>query len=304
MNANRWRARMPAWSGAAALLVTWLLVRALAPPASSPDGPALAWFAWVILVSQWVWTGIQALGHFTLVALEWMINALWITVREIGAGIRSFGVEFLGGMKKAWQFMRDTYTRVLRPAWTKLWRAVDWARNQLERLFRPVIEFLRRIRAELLKFYDHWIRPILDTIELARKVVRVFASLGLEWAKALDAKLAQLEEQIDRPFRFVLAQLNRITNLINRIVTADGLFQRLALIRSIERDLKFVSRAFVNWRAHPLEGHYYRDARAASRVRPADVVSEDLEDAMLTAGGYYGPLMREAEIAMRQALGL
>ena len=68
--------------------------------------------------------------------------------------------------------------------------------------------------------------------------MRILSSLGVAWARKLDAQLGAIEDKIERPFRYVLAKVNEIVNLVNRVITADGLFQRAALIRSLGRRLQ------------------------------------------------------------------
>jgi hypothetical protein len=45
--------------------------------------------------------------------------------------------------------------------------------------------------------------------------------------------------------------LNDVLNVINRIVTADGLFQRLALMKSVQRDIAHISDTF--WKSNTKE---------------------------------------------------
>ena len=43
----------------------------------------------------------------------------------------------------------------------------------------------------------------------------------------------------------LLQKVNEVINIVNRIVTADGLFQRVALIRSMARDYKYAWKAIT-----------------------------------------------------------
>jgi len=259
----------------------------------APEGPALALWGFLILAGQAIWAGVQVATTITLQVLNWIVIALrvslkyaWMAVKEIGTGLWT-------GAKQLWEFTRRLYEGVLLPGWQKFWQLVDRVKSTLEAFFKPVFDFLTFLRSELLGFYTKWIRPILDSIDIARKALRVFSSLGLEWARELDRKLGELQEKIDAPFRFALAKLNEIINVVNRVVTADGLFQRLALVRSIERDIRYVSRAFMNWRSKTLTDDDYKRRRDSSQVRPLDEVKRDIEEMMRTGDGRYAPLARE-----------
>jgi hypothetical protein len=213
-----------------------------ADPRAGPAPPALAFWFLVGLIASWIWTGVQVAGRITLQILAWSVKVLWAfatAVRNAAIGIGRAFVEF---GHKAWDFLKLTYDNVLKPAWKQFWEWFDKARKWLDDTFGPVLRFLDAVRTHILKFYDKWVRPFVDIIGFARQVLGILASLGLDWARRLDAKLRWLEEKIEAPFRLVLAKLNEIVNVVNRVVTADGLFQRLAYIRTLQRDVAYVWR--------------------------------------------------------------
>lgn len=288
----------------------YLLVAAIAAAcqwtAGSYDAPApvvaLAFWGWLASLASLVWNGLHAAVDAVVAGLVATVNALWIIVKATADGLAFAGRELLDGFRGSWDFLRGLYEHVLKRAWRKLWDFVEWARAALDRIFRPVFRVLLRVRSELLKFYTRWVRPILDAIDIARKMLRVFSSLGVAWATALDQQLARIAEQIDAPFRRLLRELNQVINLVNRVVTANGLFQRLALIRSIERDIRYVSRAFVNWRSRPLSDQDYDALRARAGARTLEDVTRDTEEALLTGGGAYGPFVREMTAQWTQYL--
>lgn len=220
--------------------------------AARDDGTAVAFWQIIGLIAGIIWTGVQVAGKVTLTILSWSVKVLWafaIQVRNVAVAI---GHTVVDVGRKAWDFLRLTYDEVLRPAWTKFWGWFDKLRHWVERAVGPVLDFLDRVRSWVMRFYDVWVRPILDAIGIARRVLNVLASLGLDWARALDQKLRWLEEKIEAPFRLAIAKINEVIGIVNRVVTADGLFQRVALIRTIERDMRFVGRALANWRSVPL----------------------------------------------------
>src|SRR5574342_83094 len=253
------------------------------------DGPsALAFgWGWLLKVALWVWEGIQAAGEITLRLLAWNVRRLWEFATLIADGAGELAGFAFQGLKKTWELFRLTYREILEPAWRKFWLFVDRARTWLERIFAPVFEFLRRVRDEFLNFYTHWIRPVLDTIGAARRILRILGQLGLDWAKALDRKLAEIADMIDRPFRLVLAKINEVINVVNRIVTADGLFQRLALIRSLERDARYAWRVWVNWKVAPPDAADVTTAKTRMSARTLAQVQADAEAALAHRAGPY-----------------
>lgn len=221
-------------------LITSFDVTAPGPRELAP--PALAFWGFVLMLAGWIWTGVQVAGRITLTVLAWSVKVLWAFAIAVHDAAIAIGRAFVQFGHKAWDFLRLTYDRVLRPAWTKFWEWFDKTRHWLERVFGPVLNFLERVRSWVLDFYAKWVRPILDTIDIARRLLGILASLGLDWARELDRKLRWLEEKIEAPFRLVIAKLNEIAGVINRVVTADGLFQRIAYIRTLQRDVAYVWR--------------------------------------------------------------
>ena len=280
----RRHSRPPLWVELAVAIGAALVVRLVGGGGDAPD-LQLAFFGFIIAFVGALWIGAQAVGHVALIALTWSVNALWILVRAAGRGLLEIGKDTITGFRRAWGFVRTLYDDVLKPAWTKFWKFVDWARHALDKLFAPVFKFLRHIRAELLKFYEKFVRPVLDTIELARTVLHVLGSLGIEWAKKLDAKLAWVEDKIDAPFRYLLRELNKVINLVNRVVTANGLFQRLALIRSIEREIKFVANEWWNVMHRPLTAEQETQLKTAAQVAKVDDVLPPMREYLETGNG-------------------
>ena len=80
---------------------------------------------------------------------------------------------------------------------------------------------------------DRYFRPILNTITVTRQILRLLARFRLKWAQELDRKLAELEDLLLFPLREALLRLNQAMNWINRIITLDGLLQRVTFIRSL-----------------------------------------------------------------------
>jgi predicted house-cleaning noncanonical NTP pyrophosphatase (MazG superfamily) len=253
VSVRRPRPPAPFWFHALIALVWALAARALTPASTDPLAPSLAFWGIFLAIGELIWQGIHTVGDATVAALVFTVRQLWQFATTIYDGARHVADAIRIGLYKAWDFTKGLYEDILKPAWQKFWSLVDRVRGALEHALAPVIKFLRQIRDDIIGFYTKWVRPIIDTIETTRKILRVLAALHLDFARKLDVKLGELEELIDRPFRILLEKVNEILNLVNRVVTANGLFQRLALVRSIERDMVFIHREFVNMRSNPLD---------------------------------------------------
>lgn len=288
------------------MLVLGLVLRALLPAGTPDTQPVqLAIFGWLSVVAAAIITGLKAAGEATLFFLYQAVKGLWATGGLLHDGLVEVGRGFMKLGKNAWSFFRALYDHVLKPGWTKFWGWIDRAKTWLETFFKPVFEFLRNLREEILKFYDHWVRPIIDTIEAVRRILSVFKALGFEWASKLDQELARIEDKINEPFLFALRKINEVINVIDRIVTADGLFQRLALIKSIERDLAFINQSWnrAGLRDISPEDVASRRAKKYGGVDPA-LPGLELRKLYTNGAGQYAPIVGELVPLWRISAGL
>lgn len=237
----------PVWFYAAVALVWAVGLRALEAyfhghPTGAVDAPIvqLAWWQFVVGLVGLIWDGVQVAYHAIVVALQWSVKFLWTFATATYNALIKFGKLIGKGLRASWEFLRATYEKVLKPAWEKLHALYDRVRKWLDKWVAPVLRFLQDVRRRFLKFYEDWIRPILDTIDVSRRILQLLGRFGVEWAKTLDQKLGDVEGYIDRIYRRVLGELNQVINLIDSIVTGNGLFQRLPFVRTLQRDVRYV----------------------------------------------------------------
>jgi hypothetical protein len=220
----------PAWLHLACALALALVLRAWCPV---DDGPQLAFWPLFVVASNGSGRASKSPARSRSRSSPFAVHYLWLFAKAIGGLFREFGELVVKGARQTWRFFRWTYEAVLKPAWQKFFKFVDDTKRALERIGRPVFDFLRWMRKHVLDFYARFVRPVLDFIGVTRKLLHVLQVFGLDWARRLDHALADLEAKIDAPFRLLLAEINKVINVVNRVVTADGLFQRLALVKSM-----------------------------------------------------------------------
>jgi hypothetical protein len=255
------RRRAPLWFYVLVAAVCAALARGLAPAslpldAGRPGTPPLqlAWFTWLLTLVEALWTGVEVAGKVALVVLQYSVTIAWRAITLLGKGAAELAQYAWRGARIAWQLLADTYDHVLKPAWQFFFRWVDRVEQWLERVFGPLAAWLRRVRDWVISFYGAYVRPILDVIDLGRRALRVLGSLGVDWARALDARLGALEDLIERPFHLVLAKLNEVIGWIDRVITLDGLLQRAAFLKTLARDVHEAVNQF-GWGLHnPISG--------------------------------------------------
>jgi hypothetical protein len=278
-----------------------------AADAAPGDGHApdvqLAFWPIVFAIVSAIWRGLEVAGRVTLAAVAYSVKLLWLFASKAANGVIAVGNALLKGLRAAWRFFELSYEKVIKPAFTKFWRWFDKFRKWLDDTFGPTLAWLRRLRDSLLRFWATWVRPWLDFIDVTRRVLRVLSSLGLKWARELDKRLGELEEKIERPFRLLIAKVNEVINLVNRVITLDGLLTRLALIRSLERDYMYAWRAAVN--------PWTRDVTAADRERRDNTltprslatITQETRAYMRDKSGPRAPLLDEMTLIWRGYLG-
>jgi hypothetical protein len=300
------RARRPApcWFHVLVAVAAAVALRAIAPPSATGTrgGVSLAFFAFLFAIGELIWNGLQVAAQVTLAFLQWMVTHLSLLLVKVANGLREAWGFIRDGFKLAWKFLRVVYTDVLKPAWNTFWRWFDKARKWLDETFRPVIKWLLKVRASLLQFWKDYVRPWLDLIDVTRKLLHVLGSLGVTWARALDRKLGEIEDMIERPFRFVLGKLNEVINLVNTVVTAGGLLQRVALIRSLARDYQFAWRAIAQPYTRAVTDSDREQANHKLGVKPLTQIEHETREYIHGRGGPRAALLEEMAVIWRKQL--
>jgi hypothetical protein len=304
------RSRAPWWF-VVLLTVAWAVALRVCAPASPASGgvgappapPSLAFWAFLGVIIDIVWKGVEVAARVTLQILGYSVNLLWRFARNIANGAHELASFAFRGLKEAWSLLRGTYEHVLKPAWEKVWKWVDRVEGWLQRTFGPVLTWLRRVRDWILHFWEKYIRPILDLVDITRHALRVLGSLGLEWARALDRRLGTIEDAISSRFLQIVGYVNDVINLVNRVVTADGLFQKLAYVRTYARDVKDI----VNQSGWGLHRPITDDERYALKTlldqRSLSVIARDMSQYMRDGTGPDAEWLDKTAAAVRVWLG-
>jgi hypothetical protein len=199
-------------------------------------------------------TALEIFSSWVAAAAEVTAAYVWIALQWLAATTASFLVSTGAMFARIWDGVKIVWSDVLKPA-------LVWIDDNLKRLqawlkdtFQPVFDFLKEVRCRLETFYKTFVRPVTDTIEFIRQVNRVLLTFHIDVLQKLDRVLQQVEQRIDEPFLWVNQKLNEITNFINSIVTLDGLFERLRLVKSMSRYAPAWLRIATAARTRPLNG--------------------------------------------------
>lgn len=178
--------------------------------------------------------------------------------------------EMLKAVWRAGKALARALTTMARLAFHGLKAFVVWVTAKLKtlerwlkELFGPVLRWLKQIKDHIDDIYKRFIRPIIDTIEFIRQINRVLNLFHIRVLNKLDTTLQQIEARIDEPFLWVRSHITELQNIVNRVMTADGLFQRWTLLTSMSRYAPAWTNGFWNGQIDP----HLRAGDAYSRGR-------------------------------------
>lgn len=225
-----------------------------------------------------LFTGIAAVfGWLADKAVDIAIIIYHATV-IVGRALWDVAVRIAGVFRDTYGFLQRFWSRVLRPFVVWAWQSIERLAGWLRRTFQPVLDFLIRVRRELLKVYERFVRPVLETIGVIRRLLQLLALLRFEWAKELDARLAELEERLLAPIRFALGKINELINVVNRVMTLDGLLQRVTLLQSVIRDIGDIATIWHGAHSRPVTEADRTAAAARDNYKSGETVIREAEE--------------------------
>ena len=222
-------------------------------------------------------------------ALETMRDAIVKIVETLAAFAAQTGTLFA----RVAGLLRRFWTRALLPL---LRRLDDWAlrvQRWLRDTFGPILRFLLEVRRRLLEFYAKWFRPIFDTIDVIRRILGLLSVLHLDFARKLDQKLAELERRLRLPLEVVIRKINEAIDVVDTIIDANGFFRRLALLRSIARDIGRIGAIWHAAHSRPLTADERRASPSAPGLKPPEQSVSDSATYLLTGDGPHRAALEE-----------
>ena len=216
------------------------------------------------------------------------------TIADIGKAIVD-GLAWAGGKIAAVLLsVKSFIQRTFGPLFTMLKNLVQRVSRILDRIIGPIINFLDKVRDHVWAIYRDFVKPVLDIIEFIRLPLRILSAFGVDWAKRLDATLANLEDWITDNFRMVIGKLNKAIDFLDQIVDVNGMLKRFTLVKSLFRDINiWVGLAW--WKMHrPADQATLDDYRRALPTASQDARARQLHEYMRTGGGELAPVIEEA----------
>jgi hypothetical protein len=167
-----------------------------------------------------------------VVALVNVIIQVFQFVWGVLGNVFNFLYKIAGNVLKLFHHLWDFFFKQLWPKIVGLMRKVH---DFLESKLGPIIKFLKKYRDLIDRNYRLYIKPILKFLQRVRQVLAVMRFLHISFAKALDQKIAQIENTLSKNFLQLRGLLTSMINALNAVVDLPLLFRKPVLVLSIRR---------------------------------------------------------------------
>jgi hypothetical protein len=179
---------------------------------------------------------IFAILEYLFSLIVWVFNTLINGIVFIANFLFGFIVQFGKFFQHLWNsFFKNIFTRTLQ----LLQKAHDW----LEERLRPLINFLKKVRAYYDAIFLRYIKPFLNALQHIRQVLAVLRALHINIGVALDQWISAVEQKIASTFLQFRAVLNNAIDLLNIVADPALLLRKPTLIISLRRILPAIIRA-------------------------------------------------------------
>lgn len=249
----------------------------------------------LLTLISYIWSVFVSFLKWLATVLNSIVDYLIAVAKASAQGLAQLGKFFV----RVWSLLRRFWTDVLRPILVKVGKLIESFRQFLARLFKPIIDVITKIRGWLQRIYKDVLRPILDIIDAFRLFLRGLGALGVDWAKELDQKLGELETKLTAPLFAAIKLVNQIAGILDRIMTLDGLFQKLIWLQS----LAGYRRPTINflWNSHstPVDSSSLAAVKAKYKPPSVEKTSSDMREYLSFRSGDMQPKASELSQQMR-----
>jgi len=236
-------------------------------------------------------------------ALRGEVRTLRDRLVSIALQVVELATQSAGLDGKIANIFRKLWANVLGPLINWIGSKVTDLAGKLRKLLEPLLRHLELIKNFIREIYKKWLRPILDTIDAIRQVLRLLELFHIKVARQLDDALGAIERRLLQPFQFVLTQINKIEDVIDRIVTLDGLLQRVTLLGSLAKHNGAILGLWWGSQTKGLSGA--AAAAAAAQDYPAVENGElvfELSEYLQGNGGHLAAVVEELVPVAREAM--
>jgi hypothetical protein len=181
---------------------------------------------------------------------------------RLWSGISGASSFFSSSLRDAFGFISDVVSKiknalqwvwvnVIKAVLTKILAAYSKLRDLLKRIFGPVLDLIKKLRAFYQNYFNQFVKPMLKVIRQIRQVLQIFKLLGFKWAARLDGDLARIENKIVQAYVTLFQYLNIATSWIQLIVDPAGILRRNPLFAGLIRSAPELRNLMDQVTVHP-----------------------------------------------------
>lgn len=196
---------------------------------------------------------------------------------------------FIQGIAALFKFLGHIWTWFAKDILGRLLSWAQTAQRWLEQHLRPVINFLKRVRAFVDRWYQLYIRPYLQMIQRIRRYIAILRLLHIHFADWLDKRLAQEEAFVAQTFLRVRGYLNQIIDTVNALTDPPKLVRFIVASISGRRAAAAMSKILTGL---PI-GHWF--PRTSSGAFP-------WEQPFTSSADYRDPLRNPSAVSLLASL--
>lgn len=162
-------------------------------------------------------SSIQAAISAIIDFLIKLVTAIGEAFRAVGEAIGSVLHYGLKALQSVGTFFKHLWDGFFKNLFTGVMKALSKVHQFLEAHLRPIINFIKKVRAIVDRIYKRYVRPYLQMLQRVRRWLAILKLLHIKFAETLDRRLAQTEAQIAHQFLLVRGTLNDVLNFLNSV---------------------------------------------------------------------------------------
>jgi len=226
------------------------------------------------------------------------------SIIEIGDALLGFSWRIARAFGWLVRTVQTIWVRILRPLIEHVQRIARRLRDIIDRVLKPYLRILDKIRAYIDFVYGRYVRPIIDAIQVVRRALVILRIARIKAADDLDKWLARLQGQIAAPLLWLLQRTNELAGWINVLLTVQMLLQQPLLVNSLDHYRGFWVRSW--WAAHaaPLSAKRRQAYLAAAPAPGVGKAAELAAAALLDDSGPLAAGIQQAIAAARAELAV
>lgn len=205
---------------------------------------------------DWLFNLFGTIGGYINVALNYLnylIAWLLAAVTYLANALEQIATFISKALSAIVQFLQNLWSKFFANIFNRLLAWIRQAQQWLEARLRPIISFLKNLRAWWDRYYRLHILPIINLIQRIRRFLLILRLLHIHFADALDKWLQKYEATLNKIFLTVHGTLNQLIGWASLASNPIGLGRMVLVSVTGRRTVAAIVRAATSL---PI-GHFF-----------------------------------------------